>query len=85
VDQSVIGVVVGTIAIIITLIGILLKISNVQYAANQKVAAIKAAAIVSPDISVSPDNATKLQITETSTGPGIAADPEKVIVDSPSQ
>lgn len=68
--------VVGTIAILITLIGILLKISNVQYKANAKVAAAKAAAIVSPVVTVSPTDSTKVEV---------AADPSQIEVEPPSQ
>jgi hypothetical protein len=77
--------VVGLIGVAVFVLGVLLKISSVQYKAKAAVAAIKAAAIVSPEVTVSPIDATKVEITETATGPGIAADPAQVVVDSPSQ
>ena len=84
-SDQVIGYVAGTIAFIIVVLGILLKISNIQYKANAKVAAVKAASLVSPTISVSPTDPTKIVVAETQTGPGIAADPKLVEVDPPSQ
>jgi len=81
--------VVGTIGVVIFLLGILLKISNVQYQADAKVRAIAAANIVDPVVTVNPDDATKVEVTSSSAPPtddaGFAVDPTRVEVTGPSQ
>lgn len=84
-SEELITLVVGTISFIMVLIGILLKISNVRYQSEAKVAAIQASHIVAPSISISQKDPTKLVISETVTGPGIAVDPAQVVVNGPSQ
>lgn len=85
-DAQVTALVVGTITIIITILGILLKISNVQYKADAKVdSVIRAntlASIVDPVITVSPDDPTKVDVVSSA---GQAADPVQVEVSGGSQ
>lgn len=77
--------VVGLVGVVIFILGVLLKISTVQHKAVATVTAIRAAAIADPMVSVSPIDPTKVDVTETQTGPGVAADPATVVVDAPSQ
>lgn len=76
--------VVGLVGVAVFILGVLLKISSVQHKATAEVTAIKAAAIMDPNVSVSKEDPTMVQVTEMQTGPGVAADPALVEVDGPS-
>lgn len=79
VPEDVVAKIVGTIAFVIVVIGVILKISNVRYQKNAEIAAIKAAAIDVPSVRVSETDATKVVVT------GVLADPEEVEVTGGSQ
>lgn len=79
VPEDIVAKIVGTIAFVIVILGVILKISNVRYQKDAEIAAIRAASIPDPQVEVSAEDATKVVVT------GGSVDPAAVVVEGGSQ
>ena len=79
VPDDLVAKIVGTVAFVIVVLGVLLKISNVRYQKDLEIAAVKAASIEEPRIVVSPSDPTRVVVS----GPN--ASPAEITVEGGSQ